>query len=108
MTETILSIGFPNDIDSFSINMPAEVGAETPRQITRVTRSRYGPLFVPGPEGGYLHRFQTLTALEEPDDGDIQVVRRGAIAITPLRLDFSGSLANSRLGVALARSGGEA
>lgn len=101
ITETILDIGFPNDIDCFSVNMPPDASAATPRQIARLTRSRYGPLFVPGPEGGYLHRFQTLTTLEEPDDGDIQVVRRGAIAITPLRLDFNGSLSNSRLRAAL-------
>jgi 5'-nucleotidase len=92
IVETILREGFPSDIDGFSINMPADVAADTPRVIARVTRSRYGPLFVPGPEGGYLHRFQSLTALETPEDGDIQVVMRGAIAITPLRLDLTGAL----------------
>jgi 5'/3'-nucleotidase len=92
IVETILRAGFPADVDGFSINMPADVSAETPRVIARLTRSRYGPLFVPGPEGGYLHRFQSLTALETLDDGDMQVVTRGAIAITPLRLDLTGAL----------------
>jgi len=101
ITETILGIGFPGDVDAFSINMPADATTETPRQITRVTRSRYGPLFVPGPEGGYLHRFQTLTVDDEADGGDIDTVRRGAVAITPLRLDLSGSLSNERLRAAL-------
>jgi len=103
ITETIVGIGFPADIDAFSVNFPADVGPETPRRITRVTRSRYGPLFVPRPEGGYLHRFQTLTALEASDDSDIDVVRRGAIAIAPLRLDFSASMASNRLRAALER-----
>ena len=90
----LLEIGFPDDIDCFSVNMPADVTRDTRRVIARVTRSRYGPLFVPGPEGGYLHRFQSLTPLEAPDDGDMQVVSRGATAITPLRLDVSASLSN--------------
>jgi 5'-nucleotidase len=92
IVETILRAGFPADVDGFSINMPADVSTETPRVIARLTRSRYGPLFVPGPEGGYLHRFQSLTALETLEDGDMQVVMRGAIAITPLRLDLTGAL----------------
>lgn len=101
ITETILGIGFPGDVDAFSINMPAEVNPETARQVAHVTRSRYGPLFVPGPEGGYLHRFQALTAIEGVAGGDIDVVRGGAIAITPLRLDLNGSLSNERLRAAL-------
>jgi 5'-nucleotidase len=92
--ETLLESGFPEGIDCFSVNMPADVRRDTPRVIARVTRSRYGPLFVPGPEGGYLHRFQSLTALEAPDDGDMQVLARGATAITPLRLEVSASLSN--------------
>jgi len=92
IVETILRVGFPSGVDCFAVDMPADVTADTPRVVARVTRSRYGPLFVPGPEGGYLHRFQSLTALESPDDGDMQVVARGAIAITPLRLDFSAAL----------------
>jgi len=92
IVETILRTGFPPAVDCFSVNMPADVDADTPRVVARVTRSRYGPLFVPGPEGGYLHRFQSLTALESPDDGDMQVVTRGAVAITPLRLEFSAAL----------------
>ena len=91
---SLLQYGFPNDIDGFSVNMPADVTRDTPRVVARVTRSRYGPLFVPGPEGGYLHRFQSLTPLETPSDGDMQVVARGATAITPLRLDVSASLEN--------------
>jgi 5'/3'-nucleotidase len=92
IVEPLLEYGLPPEVDCFSVNMPADVTRHTPRVIARVTRSRYGPLFVPGPEGGYLHRFQSLAALEAPDDGDMQVVARGATAITPLRLDVSAAL----------------
>jgi 5'/3'-nucleotidase len=88
----IATAGFPETVDCFSVNMPADVDMDTPRVVARVTRSRYGPLFVPAPEAGYLHRFQSLTALEAPVDGDMQVVANGAVAITPLRLDFSAEL----------------
>jgi 5'-nucleotidase len=104
IVETILRAGFPPDVDGFSVNLPADVGPHTPRTVARLTRSRYGPLFVPGPEGGYLHRFQSLTALEQPADGDMQVVQRGAVAITPLRLDFSVGLPEA-LRAALERPG---
>jgi 5'-nucleotidase len=101
---TLLREGFPGAVDCFSANMPADVTPETPRVIARVTRTRYGPLFVPGPEGGYLHRFQSLAALESPDDGDMQVVQRGAIAITPLRLEFAAEVPRT-LRAALERRG---
>ena len=88
IVETLLQSGFAEGVDCISVNLPADVGPGTPRVVARVTRSRYGPLFVPAPEGGYEHRFQSLTALESPPDGDMAVVQRGAIAITPLRLGF--------------------
>ena len=94
MVEPLLEYGFPDEIDCFSVNMPADVTRDTPRVIARVTRSRYGPLFIPGPDGGYLHRFHSLTPLEAPDDGDMQVLARGATAITPLCLDVSAALSN--------------
>ena len=92
IVETIWRNGFPADVDLFSINMPADVSRDTPRIVARVTRSRYGRLFVPGPESGYLHRFSSLETLESPEDGDMQVVMRGEIAISPLRLEMSGTL----------------
>jgi 5'/3'-nucleotidase len=102
IVDTILREGFPPSVDCFSVNMPADIITDTPCVVARVTRSRYGPLFVSGPEGGYLHRFQSLTALESPYDGDMQVVARGAVAITPLRLDFSATMPGS-LNAALSR-----
>ena len=104
IVDTLLGDGFPSAVDCFSVNFPAEVTATTPRVIARVTRSRYGPLFVPGPDGGYQHRFSSLTALETPDDGDMQVLQRGAIAISPLRLDFTAAVP-PRLRTALERPG---
>jgi len=90
--ETMLAGGYPEHVDVFSVNMPADVGPGTPRVVTRVARSRYGPLFEPGPDGGYIHRFRWLTALDNDHEGDIQVLRRGAVGITPMRFDFGADL----------------
>jgi 5'-nucleotidase len=104
IVSTIWREGFPANVDLFSINLPAEVGGSTPRVIAPITRSRYGRLFVPGPEEGYVHRFSSLTALEQPQDGDMQVVARGAVAISPIRLDLSGGISPS-LAAALSAKG---
>lgn len=100
---TIWRHGFPAGVDLFSINLPADVGPDTPRVVAPVTRSRYGKLFVPGPEEGYLHRFSSMNAIEDLDDGDIAVVSRNQVAISPLRLSLSGSVPAS-LARALTRS----
>lgn len=84
--------GFPGEVDLFSINLPADVSPMTPRVIAPVTRSRYGKLFVPAPEEGYLHRFSSMRVLENVENGDIAVVSRNQIAISPLRLDLSGTV----------------
>ncbi len=88
----LLQVGFPESVDCFSVNMPADVTMDTPRVIARVTRSRYADLFTPDAVDGYRHQFKGLTVLESLEDGDIQVVNRGAIAITPLHLDFFAPL----------------
>jgi 5'/3'-nucleotidase len=86
----LLEEPFPPGVDCFSVNLPADVNRQTPRVVTRVTRCRYGRLFVPGPEGGYVHRFSSLEAIAQ--GGDIAVVEEGAIAVTPLCLDPSTTL----------------
>jgi 5'-nucleotidase len=90
--QELLRFGLPDGVDGFSINLPADVTCETPRVFAPVTRSRYGRLFVPAPEGGYLHRFSGLEVLDPSPYGDIGVVESGAVAITPLRLDLSGQV----------------
>lgn len=87
MSRTLWEEGFPPEVDAFSVNLPAEADVDTPRRVTRVARTRYGPLFVPEDASSFRHRFSYLQPLE--DGGDVALVRQGVIAITPLRLDFS-------------------
>ncbi len=90
IARTLAEVGFPQSVDVFSVNLPADATRDTPRRVTSVTRTRYGPLFVPEALGRFRHRFSYLEPLE--DHGDVAAVRRGYIAITPLRLDFSVAL----------------
>jgi 5'-nucleotidase len=83
----LLGREFPPGVDCFSVNMPADATLRTPRVVTHVTRCRYGRLFVPGPDGEYVHRFSSLEAIAA--GGDIAVVDGGTVAITPLCLDPS-------------------
>jgi 5'/3'-nucleotidase SurE len=83
----LLAVGFPPGVDLFSVNLPANADVSTPRVVTSVTRCRYGRLFVPGPDGDYLHRFSNLVDIAP--GGDIATVDAGAVAITPLCLDPS-------------------
>jgi len=82
--------GMPPEIDCISVNMPADVRRESVREITPVTRTRYGLLFAPA-DGGYRHRFSGLSIDSRPD-GDVAAVSRGAVAISPVRFEISTRL----------------
>ena len=83
----LLDQPFPPNVDVISVNLPAAATLRTPRVVTAVTRCRYGRIFVPGPDGEYLHRFSALEAIAA--GGDMAVVDSGKVAITPLCLDPS-------------------
>ena len=82
--------GMPPDIDCISVNLPAEVRRDSPREITPVTRTRYGLLFQPV-DGGYRHQFSGLSIDSRPD-GDVAAISRGAVSISPLRFEVSTRL----------------
>lgn len=88
ITAEVLATGLPDGVDLLSVNMPANVTVDTPRRVTRIARSRYGQLFVER-DGGFVHRFHSLEILDRSDDGDIAVVDRGEVSITPIHLDLS-------------------
>jgi 5'-nucleotidase len=91
ITAACLQHGLPPEVDCISVNLPAEVTADSPRAIAPVTRTRYDRLFVPTGDGGFRHQFGGLSIDAQPD-GDVAVVSRGGVAITPLRFDVSARL----------------
>jgi len=89
ITRVLQQHEFPAGVDLFSVNMPADATLDTPREVSRVTRSRYGALFAGDGNGGFEHSFQALWPIESPHDGDMEVFQRGAVSIAPLRLDMA-------------------
>lgn len=83
----VMAFGFPEGVDILSVNMPAEVDVTTPRHITHVAKSVYGPLFQEQRPGIYKHQW---TADLEVVDGlwgsDVQMVTDGKISITPISI----------------------
>lgn len=92
IVDDLLAAGYPPEVDTISVNMGAHAKLDTRRVVAGVTRSRYGRLFVSDGNGGYVHRFENLWALDEDERGDMAVVDRGEVAITPLRLDVATRL----------------
>lgn len=92
LAETLWRHGMPPGVDLFSVNFPAELTRRTPRRLTDLARTRYGPLFVPASTQEFRHSFHFLEVLEEGPNTDVACVRQGAIAITPIRLQLSAEL----------------
>lgn len=95
IVDTLLAHGYPQGIDTITVNMPAHATLESPRVVTGVTRSRYGRLFVPQEDGTYVHQFENLWATEDDPRGDMAVVDGGGVSIAPLRLDLATSMPDS-------------
>lgn len=91
ITETFLRHGLPPEVDCVTVNMPADVTLDSPRSIAAVTRTKYDRLFVATGDGGYRHQFGGLS-IDPAPGGDVAVVTRGGVAISPLRFEISTRL----------------
>ena len=88
----VMATGFPEGVDVISVNMPAEVRVDTPREVTHVARTTYGPLFRQHGEGIYKHDWVSdMKVVDDLWGSDIQAVTDGKIAITPLRISAIGA-----------------
>jgi 5'-nucleotidase len=92
ITERIMRHGFPKDVDLFSVNMPANVDAGTPRRVTPIARTAYASLFADDEDGGYHHSIRRYELVAPAPGSDVEVVRAGEVSIAPMRLDFSAPL----------------
>ena len=83
----VMAFGFPAGVDILSVNMPAEVQVDTPRRVTHVAKSVYGPLFTEQRPGIYKHDWVSDMEVAEGLWGsDIQAVTDGRISVTPIRI----------------------
>lgn len=82
----VMAFGYPPGVDILSVNMPADVQLDTPRKVTHVAKSVYGPLFKEQRPGVYKHDWVSDMEVTEGLWGsDIQAVTDGKISITPIR-----------------------
>lgn len=94
ITGEILAAGLPTGAQLVSVNLPPDADRMTPRVMTGVNDSRYGPFFHRGDDGGFEHRYRGLQRPDAGGQGDLDALDRGQVAITPLcfRLDVEPSV----------------
>ena len=82
----ILRGGLPAGADMIAVNMPASTRSESPRCLTGLARTRYGPLFTRrAAEPHFEYHSCQLQLVGDGANSDVEALERGAIAITPLR-----------------------
>jgi len=88
VVEDLLAGGLPSGSTLLSVNMPAAVTPDTPRELTGVTPTTYGSFFARTETGRLEHRYSGVEVVAAREDGDIEALERGVVAITPLRFNL--------------------
>ncbi len=84
----VLAAGLPEGAGVLSVNMPPGVGDSTPRRLTGVTPTTYGAFFRPTEDGTFEHHYEGFRRVGSGPDGDIEVLERGEVSMTPLRFNL--------------------
>ena len=90
----LLERHFPADVDAFNVNVPSDATAETPWELTRLSRVRMYESVPPpkrawGEPGRVGYRFSG-NLLDAPEGSDIHTVRvKHRVSVTPLSLDLT-------------------
>jgi 5'-nucleotidase len=90
---TFLEHGFPEGADVVNVNLPETADVGTPRRVVDVARVGYDRLFGAKREGVYAHEFGGgFVHFAGLEGTDVETARNGEVAITPIRLQHTGSL----------------
>ena len=91
----ILRGGLPAGADMIAVNMPANTRRESPRCLTGLARTSYGPLFARREDEPHFayHNCQ-LQLVGDGANSDVEALARGAIAITPLRYSLDAPISS--------------
>ena len=82
----ILRGGLPAGADMIAVNMPASTKRESPRCLTGLAKTSYGPLFARREdESHFAYHSCQLQLIGDGANSDVEALARGAVAITPLR-----------------------
>jgi broad specificity polyphosphatase/5'/3'-nucleotidase SurE len=88
----LLRGGLPGDASLLTVNLPLGVRLDSPRCLARLTVTDYGPFFARDAQGRFAHRYNGLRTRVPAPDGDLEVLARGAVALTPVRLSLDASV----------------
>ena len=86
--QEILRGGLPGDASVLSVNMPPTCEVTTPRRFARVTPTAYGSFFERLDDDTFDHHYDGLRVLGGDGQGDVEVLERGEVALTPIPLNF--------------------
>ncbi|HCV23342.1 MAG: 5'/3'-nucleotidase SurE [Gemmatimonadetes bacterium] len=92
ITAEVLTHGLPAGSSVLSVNMPPDIQISTPRCLTRVTPTSYGSFFRQCDDGSFEHHYNGYRRVGSGEDGDIEVLERGQVAMTPLRFDLTAPI----------------
>jgi len=108
LVERLLSADVWSGVDLYSVNVPWELSADTPIEITSLERARYLNLYNKRSDTRYDHHFRGFDRTKEAAGtlpNDLAVIEAGAVSITPIRYDLTPSAELlSRLKTSLAKS----
>lgn len=90
----LLEKKFPEDVNLLKVDVPSDATADTPWQLTRVSKQRYYEPIAPernSPrEPGVVGYVESAVLENEPDDTDVYVLRKKRwVSVSPLSLDLS-------------------
>ena len=87
----ILRAGFPQGVDVLTVNFPHDAGLSSPRRITSLAKVGYDNIFREHEPGRFIHDFNTgLRMTGDLSGSDVEIVRSGGVAITPIQLAHTG------------------
>jgi 5'-nucleotidase len=89
----ILQAGVPAGVDVLSVNIPDSAGIDSPRKITSLAKVGYDNIFREHEPGRFIHDFNTgLRMAGDLAGSDVELLRSGAVTITPIQLAHTGDV----------------
>ena len=90
----LLEKKFPEDVNLLKVDVPSDAIADTPWQLTRVSKQRYYEPFgaerASWSEPGTIGYREAAALKDEPEDTDVYVLRvKRWVSVSPLSLDLS-------------------
>lgn len=92
----ILQAGFPEGVDVLSVNIPDGASIDSARTVTSLAKVGYDNIFREHEPGRFIHDFNTgLRMTGDLAGSDVEMLRSGAVTITPIQLAHSGTVPDS-------------